>query len=90
MPEERRRSLLERLFREMLDDLLGGRVLAFDTQAAVAAGVLGAERRAQGQPVEIRDLLIAGIATSRSAAVATLNLKHFHDLCDVRNPWNEA
>ena len=65
------------------------RVLPFDLDAAMEAARLDAERERRGRPIDIRDTLIAGIAISRGAAVATRNIRHFADLpIDVINPWD--
>jgi toxin FitB len=65
------------------------RVLPFDLDAAMEAARLDAERERRGRPIDIRDTLIAGIAISRGAAIATRNMRHFADLpIDVINPWD--
>jgi predicted nucleic acid-binding protein len=90
MPESRRKKEREDLFREMIRSVLRGRILAFDTPAAVAAGALSAALQAQGRPLEIRDVQIAGIARVRGVPVATRNTKHFEHLCDVIDPWDAS
>jgi predicted nucleic acid-binding protein len=84
----RRRRQLEDDFARALREDYQDRVLPFDEPAATAAGLLTAQRRRAGRPVEIRDTLIAGIVISRRAELATGNVRHFQDL-DVRviNPW---
>ena len=65
------------------------RVLPFDLDAAMEAARLDAERERRGRPIDVRDTLIAGIAISRGAAIATRNVRHFADLpIDVINPWD--
>jgi len=90
LPEGQRRTRLERAFRALLADELGGRVLAFDAAAALAAGSISAAFEAEGRPVEIRDVQIAGIARARQAVVATRNAKHFERVCKVVDPWAEG
>ncbi|MFD1559636.1 VapC toxin family PIN domain ribonuclease, partial [Paraburkholderia silviterrae] len=47
-----------------------------------------AERRLAGQPVSQVDAMIAAIARSRGAAVATRNVKDFAGCgVDLDNPW---
>lgn len=87
MPSGKPRAFRERKFRELVRDLLHGRVLAFDAEAALAAGAVAARLQSQGRPVEIRDVQIAGIARARDATVATRNVKHFEHTCTVFNPW---
>jgi predicted nucleic acid-binding protein len=42
----------------------------------------------RGRPIDIRDTLIAGIAASRRAQLATRNVKHFEALkVAVIDPW---
>ena len=74
----------------MLREDLRGRVLPFDTQAAVAAGAVAAAFRAQGRTVDVRDVQIAGIARVRQAPVATRNVCDFELACEVCNPWQDA
>jgi predicted nucleic acid-binding protein len=65
------------------------RVLPLDLDAAMEAARLDAERERRGRPIDVRDTLIAGIAISRGAAIATRNIRHFADLpIDVINPWD--
>lgn len=88
LPNGRRRSRLEAAFDGLLREDLGGRIAPLDTAAANAAGYLAARRQAAGVIVEMRDALIAGIASARRAVVATRNIRHFQDLeTGVINPW---
>jgi toxin FitB len=87
----RRRTQLEDAFDQLLGDDLNGRVLAFDTVAANAAGVAVAAAQRRGRPVEIRDCQIAGIALARRATLATRNVLHFEPLgTTVVDPWDEG
>ena len=84
----RRRTRLEDAFDLLLSEDLDGRVLAFDTAAANAAGVAGAAAQRSGRPVEIRDCQIAGITLARRATLATRNVRHFEPLgVTVNDPW---
>ena len=84
----RRRQRLEEAFDRLITDDLDSRVLAFDTDAANAAGPVVSRRQRAGKSVEIRDAQIAGIALARKATLATRNVRHFKDL-GVRliDPW---
>lgn len=85
----RRRARLETSFDQLLQDDLDGRVLAFDTAAANAAGIALAEAQRNGRSTEIRDGQIGGIALARRATVATGNTRHFEPLgVTVVDPWN--
>jgi predicted nucleic acid-binding protein len=91
LPVGRRRASLQDAFRELIDEDLSGRVLAFDVPAAAQAARLAAERQQAGRPVDFRDTQIAGIALARRAAIATRNLRHFEGLSvPVVNPWGES
>lgn len=84
----RRRDRLESAFEQVLLVDLDDRVLAFDTAAADAAGVLVAAAQRLGRSLEFRDSQIAGIALARKAALATRNVRHFKDLgARVVDPW---
>jgi toxin FitB len=88
LPKGRRRSSLERAFDRVLTDDLSSRVLTLDEMAAVTAAQLAAERQRAGHTVDLRDTLIAGIAQSRRATIATRNTRHFEGLdVPVVNPW---
>ncbi|MEM6676081.1 MAG: type II toxin-antitoxin system VapC family toxin [Planctomycetota bacterium] len=84
----RRRDALERGFQALVAEDLGGRVLALDASAALAAGAVGAALQAEGRTVDVRDLMITGIARVRQATVATRNVADFEDACEVVNPWD--
>lgn len=86
-----RQSLLQERFDQLVQDDLEGRVLEFDADAASQAARLGADRKARGRPVDMRDTFIAGIALARRATLATRNVRHFDDLfVPVINPWEDA
>lgn len=86
-----RRDLLQRAINTVLGGLLAGRVLPFDSAAAVQYADWAAERRRAGRQAGMADLLIAAIARARgAAAIATRNGKDFVG-CGVPlvNPWGE-
>jgi len=85
----RRRRQLEEAFARSLDEDLEHRILPLDRSAAQSAGAMAARRRRAGRPVEIRDVLIAGIVAARKASLATRNTQHFDGL-DLRliDPWS--
>ncbi len=86
----RRRSQLEQEFDRLLIEDLDGRVQLFDRAAAEAAGTIAASRQRAGRTVEIRDIQIAGIASSRKATLATRNMRHFDGLgIRLVNPWKK-
>ncbi len=84
----RRLDQLEMAFRRAIDEVLGGRVVAFDTTAAETAAAIAAEQQQRGRTIEIRDVQIAGIAKVRRATLATRNTRHFEDLgITLVDPW---
>ncbi len=88
LPGGRRRQILELAFEQLLLEDLDGRVLDFDQPAAREAAILAASRERSGKSIDIRDTQIAGIVISRSARLATRNVRHFSDSgIDVVNPW---
>ena len=67
---------------------MAGRVLPYDSDAADAHAEFSAMRRTQGRPVAQSDAMIAGIARSRGATLATRNLRDFEG-CGIPliDPW---
>lgn len=65
-----------------------GRVLACDEAAADAFASILARRRRVGRPIGLADAMIAGIARSRGARLATRNVRDFEG-CDITlvDPW---
>ena len=80
LPAGQKRVLLSKAFEAMLEKNFDGRVLPIDREAAEEAGALAARRQAQGKVIDNMDTLVAGIALSRRASIATRNVKHFDDL----------
>jgi predicted nucleic acid-binding protein len=90
MPVGRRRTERQTAFALALEEKLEGRVLPLDEQAAQTAGSLMATRQRAGRPRELRDSMIAGIALSQRATLATRNARHFDDLnVPVLDPWQD-
>ena len=91
LPAGKRRSALTAVIEDMLGEDFTGRILPFDSAAAVAFAEIAATRRQAGRPIAQADAQIAAIARSRGAALATRNVPDF-DGCgvDVVNPWTRA
>ena len=72
----------------MLSDYFDGRVLSFDVLAAREYARMLADRRELGRSLPIHDGMIAAIAYSNGAAVASRNVPDYTD-CGVQviNPW---
>jgi hypothetical protein len=79
-------AAVDKIFREEFP----ARILPFDEDAARLFPVVVAARQATGRPIAQFDAVIAAIARSRRAAVATRNTKDFEG-CGIRlvNPWSE-
>jgi len=91
LPEGKRRSALETIFERLLLEGLGNRVLDFDADSALVAADLMAQRKSRGLGMDMRDLLIAGVVSSRRTALATRNTNHFqHAGIDLVNPWEQG
>jgi predicted nucleic acid-binding protein len=88
LPDGRRRSVLEADVERMLTRVFSGRILPFDSGAAVEyARILSARRRA-GRATAVFDAQIASIASFRGARVATRHVAHFEDFgVQVVDPW---
>lgn len=88
MPPGKRRSHLELALAALLFHDLRGQVVDFDARAATEAGRLMAKRKREGRDYKPLDAMIAAIAVTRRASLATRNVKHFDDLSiTVVNPW---
>jgi len=88
MVSGKRQQALQEAFEQALQHDMEGRVLDFDVAAAREAASVAARLRADGRPVEIRDVQIAGIVAARRGVLATRNTKHFLDAgITLVDPW---
>jgi predicted nucleic acid-binding protein len=90
LPLGKRRTSLADGTDRMFTKLFADRILPFDEAAARMYAKVVAGRKALARPISYPDALIAAIARSRGAVVATRNTKDFEH-CGIRivNPWNE-
>jgi len=88
LPKGRRREVLEMAALAMFREDFAGRILPFDSDAAVIYGALFALRRSAGRPTAIADLMIAAIARAHGASVVTRDTGDFEG-CGLAliNPW---
>ena len=88
LPKGRRREALEMAALSMFREDFAGRILPFDSDAAVIYGELFARRRSAGRPAGIADLMIASIARAHGAGVVTRDTGDFEG-CGLAliNPW---
>jgi predicted nucleic acid-binding protein len=90
LPAGKRKAGLSAEVEKMFVEDFPGRILSFDQPSARMYSIIVRQRQAVGRPIAILDAMIAAIARSRNAAVATRNTRDF-DGCGVRviNPWTE-
>jgi len=89
LPDGARKESLRQAVTGLFGQDLCGRVLPFDGSAARAYADIAANRRRLGRPISQFDALIAAIARSRGAAVATRNSDDFDDFgLTVIDPWS--
>ncbi len=87
MADGRRKLARVKAFRRLIDEKLERRIASFDAAAAQETAILMCSRQRRGEPRDLRDSMIAGIALARRAALATHNVKHFDDAgIEVVNP----
>lgn len=88
LAEGRRRRELEMRLDRLIARTLNERIFGFDALAADAFAELAAERQRAGRRLSGFDGLIAAIAVSRGASLATRNVRDFAE-CGVPliNPW---
>jgi len=89
LPPGRRREAILTEAEAIFSVDMAGRVLPYDEAAADAHASIAAERRALGRPGSQSDLMIAGIARSLGAALATRNVRDFRN-CGITlvDPWH--
>ena len=89
LPEGRRRVDLQSAFDTFLARGLRERVVEFDHAAADAYARIMIDRRKSGRRIEVFDAMVAGIARSRGAEIATRDVADFADCgVPILNPWD--
>jgi predicted nucleic acid-binding protein len=88
LPDGKRRRGLWQAAQAIFSDDFAGQVLSFDSDAADMYGEIAAARRIAGKPISQFDAMIAAMARSRGAALATRNVKDFEGCgIEILNPW---
>jgi predicted nucleic acid-binding protein len=88
LPAGRRRMRLLAAVEKIFAEEFEGRILPFDEDAARAFAEIVATRGRAGRPITQFDAMIAAIARSHRATVATRNTADFQNCgVDVINPW---
>ncbi|ANK89977.1 MULTISPECIES: type II toxin-antitoxin system VapC family toxin [Rhizobium] len=74
-----------------IESEFAGRVLGFSLSAANRYGLLAAQRRKMGRPMETKDGMIAAICLANGATLATRNTRDFEGL-DLKlvNPFEDG
>jgi predicted nucleic acid-binding protein len=90
MPKGRRRDELFESLAEIFNEVFAGRILSFDSEAALSFAHVTVGRERMGRPIKQSDAQIAAIARSRGAAVATRNVADFEQ-CGIKviDPWTD-
>ena len=89
LPAGRRRASQADAIEAILTRDFAGRVLPFDSVAAVAFAEIFVERRVAGRPISFSDCQIASAARVHAATMATRNVSDFEGCgIDVINPWH--
>lgn len=91
LPDGKRKERLWVVFERALTISLNSVVLSFDEGAASAFGELAAKRQKAGFNTEMLDLMIAAIALTNDAKLATRNTRDFEGCgLELINPWLET
>jgi predicted nucleic acid-binding protein len=83
-----RKDALSFAVKAVFNDNLTGRVLTYDRDAARSYAEIASNRKKMGKPISQFDAMIAAVAHSRGATLATRNVKDFEG-CAIQlvDPW---
>lgn len=88
LPQGKRRARLLETVEKLFSQEFAGRILPFDEAAAREFAIIVASRNAVGRPISEFDAMIAAIARSHRATVATRNIADFeHFGLHLIDPW---
>ena len=88
LPEGHRKARIQQGVLAIFTTDMAGRVLPYDSDAADAHAAIAAARRAQGRSAGQSDMMIAGIARSHGATLATRNVRDFEGGgITLADPW---
>ncbi|KAA0082177.1 type II toxin-antitoxin system VapC family toxin [Paraburkholderia sp. T12-10] len=83
-----RKQALSAAVKAIFNADFAGRLLSFDSDAAEVYAQIAVSRKAAGRPISQFDAMIAAVARSRGATLATRNVKDFSDCgLAVVDPW---
>ena len=88
LPDGRRKRSFAAMAAAMFEEDFSGRILSFDSEAAVHYAEQVAASESEGRQVHVADAQIAAICIQRGAVLATRNIKDFETLSvETINPW---
>lgn len=88
LPDGRRKAELAKAVDEIFSIEFDERILALESSATGHYADIRHARNRAGRPISTEDALIAAIARTHDAALATRNLRDFEGCgIDVVNPW---
>ena len=88
LPKGQRRDSLEQAVRDVFAEDFAGRILPFDSEAAVAFASIASRLRRLGRPISQLDAQAAAIAHAHEASLATRNVTDFQNCgLSIVNPW---
>ncbi|HAB5395082.1 TPA_asm: PIN domain-containing protein [Salmonella enterica subsp. enterica serovar Mbandaka] len=88
LPDGQRKVALMEAIHGIFASDMAGQVLGFDNDASDAYAEIAASCKLAGKPISQFDAMIAAIAKSRGASLATHNVKDFMDCgITVVDPW---
>ena len=92
MPTGKRKAQLQATVDQTFIQVFAGRILPFDSAAAVVYAEISANRRSMGRPISPFDAQIAAIARANGAvAIVTRNVDDFASTgVTVINPWSAS
>ena len=83
-----RKDALSLAVKAVFNDNLTGRVLTYDRDAARSYAEIASNRENMGKPISQFDAMIAAVAHSRGATLATRNVKDFEGCAiPLVDPW---
>ncbi len=86
--EGKRKLELENRFEFFIERGFGDRIVDFDKVSAEIYGKVVVDREKIGKPIESFDAMIAAIAISRQAKLATRDISGFEECgIEIINPW---
>ncbi|MFC3631829.1 type II toxin-antitoxin system VapC family toxin [Paracoccus angustae] len=88
LPAGKRRDRLIAEIDAMISEDFAGRIMPFDSAAAVAFAAVFVDRKTAGWPISFPDCQIAATARAHAAVIATRNVADFEGCgIEVADPW---